>query len=155
MVPVLEAASGAAHDARVVRLQPDEAGAVGYDAVPERAGEVLAVADGPELRVADAARGDEDVLGPEGEVLRGDDEAVLLRLEAGDGAVGDDRRLAVAQDVAEGVDDRRGLAVGREHARVGHAAEGHVEGPEALDDPARASIILIDIQIKHPLERMR
>lgn len=101
--------------------------------------EVLSVSDGTELRVADAACGEKDVLRPEGEVLRCDDEAVLLLLETGHRAVREHRHLVVAEEVAEGVDDRRRLAVRGEEPSVGHAAEGDVQRLESRGDlPGRA-----------------
>ena len=92
----------------------------------ERAREVLAVAHGAELGVTYAARREKDVLRPEGEVFRRYDKAVLLRLDAGHGAVRDDGRFAVSQEIAESVYDRRRLSVGGEHSRVGHPSYGNV-----------------------------
>ncbi len=134
---VFEAPSGATDDAWVVRFKPDKTGTVGDERVAERAGEVLSVADRAEFRIADAARREEDVFCPQGEVFRRDDEAVFLRLDARHGTVREDGHVVVAQEVAEGVDDRCRLAVRREHPRVRHAPQRDIERLETGDNFAR------------------
>ena len=54
-----------------------------------------------------------------------------------DCAIGDEGYGVVAQNIAERVDDGRGLTVCREHARVCHAAKGDAEGLEAGYDLSR------------------
>jgi hypothetical protein len=88
-------------------------------------------------RTVDAARRKKDILCPEGEVSRRDDKAVLLRLDSGHGTVRDDGSFAVPQKVSESVHDRRGLAVGGKHPRVGHSADRHVQRTEERDDLSR------------------
>ena len=92
--------------------------------------EVLTVPYGTEFWITYPARSEKNVLGPDGEVFRRDDKAVLLRLNTGHRAIRDDRRFAVSQKIAENMNDRRRLSVGRKHSRVGHPAHGHVQRTE-------------------------
>ena len=106
--------------------------------MPKLASEFLAIADAARFRIADAAGGEQDIVRKDREVARFDCEAAVgKRVYGAYRAVGDDRNIVVTQQISEGMDDGRGLAVGRKHPRIGHAAQGDIERFEASDDFSR------------------
>ena len=135
---VFEARAGAGGYPPIGSLQPDKPAAEGDDAVSERAGEFLSVAHRTGFRVAYAAGRDKHVFRVQREIARLYGEAAAVKPgNRGYRTVGYHRERAVAQNVAESVDDGGRLAGSRKHPRVRHASQGESQRFEAGDYFAR------------------
>ena len=137
---VLEALSGAARDARVGRLKTDQPRTVRNEAMSEPSCEALSIAYRAKLGIADAAGRQQDVLGAEGKVPGRHDKTRLHVFDPHDWAIRDNRHAAFAQQIPECMDNRRCLAVRREHPSVLHAPKPHAQRLEARDDLARRTL---------------